>query len=82
MFKRIDQSPTLARFFERLTSLLARQRGLPVVIGIVLVIISFIVQIVNVYVGAPWLEIIGISALHIGVIIALGGLLLSEALGD
>jgi hypothetical protein len=82
MFRRIDRSPALARFFERFTSTMARQRGLPVIIGLILVVISFIVQLVNVAVQSPILDIIGISAQHIGIIVALAGLLLSEALGS
>ena len=37
MFKRIDRSPTLARLLERLSAALARQRGLPIVLGVILV---------------------------------------------
>jgi hypothetical protein len=81
MFKRIDQSPTLARLIERLSALLARQRGLPVVIGIALVIVSFIIQLIEVYTESRLLEVIGVITLNVGVLAALIGLLMAEPLG-
>ena len=51
-------------------------KGLPVIIGLVLVIISFISQFV------PFLEILTVGQwlLHLGVIIGLGGMLFSDTL--
>ena len=45
MFKRIDRSPALARFLENLSASLAKQRGLPIALGVLLVAISFVVQL-------------------------------------
>lgn len=81
MFKRIDQSPALARFLELLSSTMAKQRGLPVVIGILLVIVSFVLQSIEVFAPSQWLELAGVIFLHVGVITTLVGLLVSEALG-
>ena len=81
MFRRIDRSPTLSRMIERLSSLLARQRGLPVVLGIALVIIGFVIQVVNVALNSPLLEIGGLIFNSGGVLVALIGLLLAEPLG-
>lgn len=81
MFKRIDQSPTLARLIERLSTLLAKQRGLPVVIGILLVIVSFIIQLIEAYTESRLLELIGIITLNVGILTALIGLLMAEPLG-
>lgn len=55
---------------------LALIKGLPVIIGLVLVIISFIAQFV------PFLSflIVGQWLLHLGVIIGLGGILFSDTL--
>jgi len=51
-------------------------KGLPVIIGLILVVISFIAQFV------PFLEILtaGQWLLHLGVIIGLGGMLFSDTL--
>ncbi len=81
MLKWIDQSPTLARLLERVSSIVTRQRGLPVVIGIVFVIISLILQSVNVYANSLVLDLVGVIVLHVGILAALIGLLLAEALG-
>jgi vacuolar-type H+-ATPase subunit I/STV1 len=82
MFKRIDSSPGLSRLLARVTEGMAKRRGLPVVIGIFLVIVSFIVQGVNVYANSQTLELIGVIIQHVGLLTALIGLLVSEVLGD
>jgi vacuolar-type H+-ATPase subunit I/STV1 len=82
MWKRIDESRFLSRFLEGLSNTLAKQRGLPVIIGIILVVISFIVQAVNVYANSQTLELIGVVVQHLGLLLALVGLLLAEALGE
>ena len=82
MLKRLDRSSRLARLIELLGNFLARQRGLPVVVGISLVLISFVVQLVNVFANSVVLEVIGIVVIHLGIISALVGLLLAEALGN
>lgn len=82
MFKRIDQSPAISRRLEALSGTLAKQRGLPIVIGVILIVISFIVQLVNFAVDAPALDVIWSITHHLGIIIALIGLLLVEPLGQ
>lgn len=81
MFKWLDRSPALAKLLEKVSTAMSRQRGLPVIIGIGCVIISFIVQAVNVFTGSTALELIGVIVLHVGVLVALIGLLMAEALG-
>jgi len=81
MFKQIDRSQWLARLIEYMSTLLAKQRGLPVVVGIALVIVSFVVQIIDVYAQSQLLDLIGVISLHVGVLVALIGLLLAEPLG-
>ena len=81
IFKSVDRSPRLAKFIANLSSLMARQRGLPVVIGIALIILSLVVQLLNVVVHSPILQAIGIIAEHVGILAGLIGLLLAEPLG-
>lgn len=55
---------------------LALIKGLPVIIGLILVVVSFIAQFspaLNFLTGGQWL-------LHLGVIIGLGGMLFSDTL--
>ena len=55
---------------------LALIKGLPVIIGLILVIISFVAQFV------PFLSFLTVGQwlLHLGVIIGLGGMLFSDTL--
>jgi vacuolar-type H+-ATPase subunit I/STV1 len=82
MLKRIDSSPALAKLLSVVSERVAKQRGLPVVIGIFLVIVSFVVQTINVYAHSQILELIGVIVHHVGLLTALIGLLVSEVLGD
>lgn len=82
MFKFIDRSPTLARLLENLSATLARQRGLPVVIGVLLVAISFIIQLVNLASPSHALDVAWTITHHLGLLFALIGLLLVEPLGQ
>ncbi len=82
MFKWFDRSTRFAKFLENLSSTLARQRGLPIVIGVGLIIISFIVQLMTFVLDAPLLDFIWTVTHHLGLIIALIGILLVEPLGQ
>ena len=62
---------------DRLSEFLARRRGLPTMVAILLVVINLILQFVP---GLEWLARTNIF-LHVGVIIGLTGILLSAALG-
>ncbi len=81
MFKRIDESKFLSNLVQQLSEGLARQRGLPVIIGIGLLIISLIVNSINAFAGSEALELLGVVIHHLGVLIALIGLLLANPLG-
>ena len=81
MFRRIDESKFLISLLERLSNLLAKQRGLPVVIGIFLIIVGFILQIINIAVDNSALELLGVITHNAGVLIALIGLTLAIPLG-
>jgi hypothetical protein len=81
MFRWLDRSPLLAKLLEKVSNSLAKQRGLLAMIGILLVIISFIVQLLNLVLPSPWLEFAWAITHHLGIIIALIGFLLVEPLG-
>ncbi len=81
MFKRFDESPTIARLFEGLTTALAKRRGLPVVLGVFLVLVSLVLQSAFVFTRSPFIELLGVITLHVGILSALLGLALAEALG-
>jgi hypothetical protein len=61
---------------EKMLDRLAFIKGLPVIVGLVLVVISFIAQFVpalSILVAGQWL-------LHLGIIVGLGGMLFSDTL--
>lgn len=81
MFKYIDQSRTLARILEYFSNALAKRRGLPIVIGIILVGLAFALQVTNVYASNQLVELLGVILHHMGILIALIGILLAIPLG-
>lgn len=81
MFRGIDRSPRIARLIERLSAGLARRRGLPIILGVLLILISFVVQLVDFYVPSRALSLLWTITHHLGLLIALIGILLVEPLG-
>ena len=81
MFKRIDRSPSLAKFIAFISEFLAKRRGLPVILGIGLVVLSFALQLIDEYAQSRMLHLLGIVFQNLGIIVALVGLLLAEPLG-
>lgn len=81
MFKRIDESSWLANRIASFSEFMAKRRGLPVVIGIGLVIISFVLQLIDVYATSKALHLMGVITLNVGILMALIGLLLADPLG-
>lgn len=82
MLKRIDRSSKIANLLEGLSATLAKRRGLPIVIGLLLIVLSLIVSLIGFAVQSPVLEIIWSLTHHLGIIIALVGILLVEPLGQ
>ena len=81
MFKRVDRSPGLARLIASLSEFMAKRRGLPVVLGIALVVVSFAIQLLDIYSESNTLHLNGVITHNVGVLMALIGLLLAEPLG-
>ena len=82
MLKKIDSSQFLVRLLERLSTVLARRRGLPPVIGIVMIVIAFILELANVQAGKQIVEFLQIVLRNGCILVALIGLLLAEPLGE
>lgn len=81
MLKRLDESAILTRLLENTSNSLARWRGLPVVLGIVLIIISMVLQSVDVYSANRIVTLAGVITHNLGVLIALIGLLIATPIG-
>lgn len=81
MFKRIDKSSTISRLIAAFSEFLSQRRGAPVVLGIVISLVGFTFQLINLMNPSPLANIIGIVGQNLGTLIALIGLLISDALG-
>jgi hypothetical protein len=85
MFRGIDRSKTLSRSLEGMSNSLAKRRGLLPIIGVLFVVISFIIRLIMpLTVGTPAfgiLDLLWTITHHLGIIIALIGILLIEPLG-
>lgn len=62
---------------DRISSYIAEHKGVPVLIGVLLVIVNFIVALLS---PASWLTTTNLL-LHLGVVVGLFGILLGDALG-
>ena len=81
MLRRLDESPFLNRLVQNVSTRMAKQRGLPVVIGIVMILISMLVALLNVPLESKLLDAIYYILHDGGIIVALIGLLMVEPLG-
>lgn len=79
--KQIDESNFLIRMLTQLSSTLAKQRGLPIIIGVVLIVVGGILEFINVLVGNPALSMVEVVLRNFGLVTALIGILLLEPLG-
>ncbi len=81
MFRNIDRSKRLSRLLDEVSNTTAQKRGLPIVIGVVFILISFVLQSIGVYADARLIDLLGVISLHVGVLTALIGILLVAPLG-
>lgn len=81
MFQRLDRSRRISSMIERLSGWLARRRGLPIVAGIGLVLVSFVCALINGASPSPVLHTAATFTLYAGLLLALIGILLVEPLG-
>lgn len=81
MFRRLDRSRRISTLLERLSNWLARRRGLPIVAGILLIVISFICALWNGASPSPGLSAASTLTLYLGLLLALIGIALVEPLG-
>jgi hypothetical protein len=82
MFKRIDESQFLINLLKRVSDLLAQQRALPILVGIACVIISAVLEYINLALNSTLIDVFQIFFHHFGIVTALIGILIIEPLGD
>jgi hypothetical protein len=80
--KRIDRSQTLIKVLERVSTWLAKQRGLPIVIGIIFITGGGVLEFLNVAFESSAVSMVEIIFRTFGIITALIGILMLEPLGQ
>lgn len=81
MQRKIDESRFLIRLTQKLSTFLAANRGIPILVGIVLIAIGFVLTLMNHASPASNLDLLSTIFHHAGLLIALVGILLAEPLG-
>lgn len=81
MMNKIDQSKRLGRMLDITSAGLARRRGLPIVIGILLVTVALVLQIIAFAANSRPLDIAAAIVHSVGVLFALIGLAVANPLG-
>mgnify|MGYP000411583190 CR=1 FL=1 len=77
----INRSERLGKTINFFSVRLAGYRGVPIMAGIALTLLSIPVWIVAVITGIKWLFVVGVLVLHLAIIIGFVGILLTEPLG-
>ncbi len=70
---------TLMKFIKHSSEYLAQHKGLPVVIGVGLILFNFFLQLLPAWPVIGWLADVNLF-LHLGVIVGLLGIILGDAL--
>ncbi len=79
--RKIDESSFLIRLLTNISNTLTRQRGLPIVVGILFIAGGGILEFVNVGFESSIIEMVEIVLRNFGIITALVGIALLEPLG-
>lgn len=79
--RKIDESSFLIRLLTNISNTLTRQRGLPIVVGILLIAGGGILEFVNVAFESSIIAMVEIALRNFGIITALVGIILLEPLG-
>lgn len=75
-----DKKPSRAvKLLKKVSEFLAHNKGLPVFIGISLVILNFLLQLLPPWPVVGWLAQVNLL-LHLGIVVGLVGILLGDAL--
>jgi hypothetical protein len=80
--KQIDRSTMLIRVLETISTWLAKQRGLPIVIGIIFIAGGGVLEFLNVAFQSNAVAMVEIIFRNFGLVTALVGILLLEPLGQ
>lgn len=82
MFRRLDRSRFLSGILDRTSDFLAHRAGVPVIVGIGLVLVGLVLQVIGLLGASTVFVVIGTILNGVGTLTALIGLLLKTPLGN
>ena len=78
---RLNRSKTLGRMISFLSVRLAHYRGLPILLGVIFAILSWLVHLIAYMTGSGAWQVIAFTLLHLALISGFLGILMAEPLG-
>ncbi len=81
LLDKLNRSRTLARVITFFSTRLAHYRGVPILAGVILTVVSFFLHLVAAATGGTVWSIMAFTALHLAIFSGLLGVLLAEPLG-
>lgn len=79
--ERINRSRALGRILSFFSLRLAHYRGLPILLGVVFAIVSWLLHLIAYMTGSGAWQVIAFTVLHLALISGFLGILLAEPLG-
>ena len=79
--EKINRSPRLEKLLSFVSGSLANYRGVPVILGVALIVVSLVIHIIAITADIKGLLVLGTIILHSALLLALIGILLAEPLG-
>ncbi len=77
----LNRSRALGRVINFFSTRLAHYRGVPLVIGLLLIVISFVTHLIATITGSTAWQVVAFTLLHAAIFVGLLGILLAEPLG-
>jgi hypothetical protein len=78
---RLNRSRVLGRLIAFVSVRLAQHRGVPILLGIILVVLSWLLHIIAALTSSATWQFIAFTTLHLAIFVGLLGVLLAEPLG-
>lgn len=81
LINRLNRSQALGRLINFFSTRLAHYRGVPILVGLILTVISFITHLIAAMTGSTAWQVVASTLLHAAIFVGLLGILLAEPLG-
>jgi len=78
---RLNKSRAFGSLINFLSTRLAHYRGVPILLGVIFTVVSFVIHIIAAVTGSTGWYIVAFTVLHAAIFLGLLGVLLAEPLG-